>query len=177
MELEGDILELLTRAVRSERGRLAAVARREGLAEEDAIDCVHDAFCTFLRVAMRRELPPEGERGAYLAGIVRNAARNKRRRHHVSRPHAPLEETRAEAEDPPADERIARAEEHVRLRACVERLCDTQRAVVTLRMLEERDGEDVASALGISRGYVDVLLHRARSSLFACMTDFADHSS
>jgi RNA polymerase sigma-70 factor (ECF subfamily) len=69
------------------------------------------------------------------------------------------------------DERLARAEEHVRLRACVERPCDTQRAVVTLRMLEERDGEDVASALGITRGHVDVLLHRARSSLFACMTE------
>ena len=29
----------------------------------------------------------------------------------------------------------------------------------------------MAEALGISRGYVDVLLHRARASLFACMTE------
>jgi len=36
-------------------------------------------------------------------------------------------------------------------------------------MLEERDGEDVAEALGISRNYVDVLLHRARGALFVCM--------
>jgi RNA polymerase sigma-70 factor (ECF subfamily) len=42
---------------------------------------------------------------------------------------------------------------------------------VTLRLVEERDGEDVASALGISRGYVDVLLHRAKGSLFACMME------
>ena len=166
-----DVLELLSRAVRSERARLASMARREGLGEEDAIDCVHDAFCTFLRLAIRGDLPPERERAAYLGGIVRNAARNKRRRHHVARPHEPLDEARPAASEPAADERIAKAEEHVRLRACVERLCDTQRAVVTLRMLEERAGEDVAAALGITRGHVDVLLHRARGALFACMTE------
>ncbi|HEY1954835.1 MAG TPA: sigma-70 family RNA polymerase sigma factor [Polyangiaceae bacterium] len=171
MDPPQDVLELLSRAVRSERARLAAIARREGLGEEDAVDCVHDAFCTFLQRAIRGDLPDETERRAYLAGIVKNAARNKRRRHHVARPHDPLDEHRADAAEIAPDERIARAEEHVRLRACVERLCDTQRAVVTLRMLEERDGEDVAAALGITRGHVDVLLHRARGALFACMTE------
>jgi DNA-directed RNA polymerase specialized sigma24 family protein len=29
----------------------------------------------------------------------------------------------------------------------------------------------VAAALGISRGYVDVLLHRAKSQLHACLMD------
>lgn len=169
MQPEADVLEVLSRAVRAERGRLVSVARREGLGGEDAVDCVQDAFCTFLRVALAGELPAEADHGAYLAGIVRNGARNKRRRHHVALPHDRLDD--APADDERADERLARAEEHVRLRACVERLCDTQRAVVTLRMLEERDGEDVASALGITRGYVDVLLHRARTSLHACMTE------
>lgn len=166
-----DVLDLLSRAVRSERARLARVARREGVGEEDAVDCVQDAFCTFLQVALRGELPAEPKRAAYLAGIVKNAARNKRRRHHLAQPHEPLEEARPAPVEAGAEERIAEAEEHVRLRACVERLCDTQRAVVTLRLLEERDGEDVAAALGITRGYVDVLLHRARGSLFACMTE------
>ncbi len=103
------------------------------------------------------------------SGFVRNAARNKRRRHHLSRPHEPLDDD--VASEAPLDQQLARAEEHLRLRGCVERLCDTQRAVVTLRLLEERDGEDVASTLGIARGYVDVLLHRARRSLVACMLD------
>ena len=53
----------------------------------------------------------------------------------------------------------------------MDRLCDTQRAVVSLRLLEERRGEDVAEALGISRAYVDVLLHRAKRSLTSCMTE------
>ncbi|HEX4513448.1 MAG TPA: sigma-70 family RNA polymerase sigma factor, partial [Polyangiaceae bacterium] len=104
--------------------------------------------------------------GAWLTTIVRNGARNKRRLHHVAKTHEPIREDHAIREDD-----VARAEEHVRLRACVERLCDTQRAVVTLRMLEEKPGEDVAAALGITRGYVDVLLHRARASLFTCMTE------
>lgn len=165
--MENDVLELLSEAARSERGRLVALARREGLGAEDAVDCVQDAFCTYLRVVLAGEAPREP--AAYLAGIVRNAARNRRRKHDVARPHEPLGDEHAGG--PPPEEQIARAEEHVRLHSCVERLCDTQRAVVTLRMLEERDGEDVASALGISRAYVDVLLHRARSSLFTCMTE------
>jgi RNA polymerase sigma-70 factor (ECF subfamily) len=164
-----DALELLSRVVRAERARLVAVARREGVAEEDAVDCVQDALCTFLQCALRGELPAKDSRTAYLVGIVRNAARNKRRRHHLSRPHEPLDDVASLASEAALDEQLARAEEHVRLRGCVERLCDTQRAVVTLRLLEERDGEDVASALGITRGYVDVLLHRARGSLATCM--------
>ena len=161
-----DALDLLSHVVHTQRARLVAVARREGLAEEDAFDCVQDAFCTFLQCALRAELPAKDSQPAYLVGIVRNAARNKRRRHHLSRPHELPGDV---ASDVALDEQLVRAEEHVRLRRCVERLCDTQRAVVTLRLLEERDGEDVASALGITRGYVDVLLHRARGSLAACM--------
>jgi DNA-directed RNA polymerase specialized sigma24 family protein len=55
------------------------------------------------------------------------------------------------------------------LHACVNRLCDKQRTVVMMRLLEDLPGEDVATALGLSRAYVDVLLHRAKSSLFVCM--------
>ena len=73
----------------------------------------------------------------------------------------------------PTETLLAHAEDHLRLRACVARLCDSQRAVVTLRMLEERQGEDVAALLGISRGHVDVLLHRAKSRLRSCMLEGA----
>ncbi len=40
---------------------------------------------------------------------------------------------------------------------------------MTLRMLEEQPGEDVARAR-ISAGHVAVLLHRAKLALRACMT-------
>jgi RNA polymerase sigma-70 factor, ECF subfamily len=167
-----DALDALGRVIRDERIELARIARREGLGAEDAIDCVQDAFCTFLRLAQRGELPEiQASIRSFLAGIVRNAARNKRRMHHVARPHDMIDAAHAGTDDPSTEAMVAQAEEHVRLRACVDRLCDTQKAVVTLRLLEEQRGEDVAASLGISRGYVDVLLHRAKAQLFACMTE------
>ena len=81
-----------------------------------------------------------------------------------------LDSLPAGANEISAETLVAEAEEHVRLRACVDQLCETQKAVVMLRLLEERPGEDVAASLGISRGYVDVLVHRAKASLRVCMT-------
>ena len=71
---------------------------------------------------------------------------------------------------PDAEQRLAATEEQTQLRSCVERLGDVQRAVVTLRLLDELDGDDVARALGITRSHVAVLLHRAKANLHACMT-------
>ena len=167
-----DILGGLSRLMRAERAALAALARGEGMTPEDAVDCVQEGFCTLLDLAQRGALPEDpGEWGGVLAGVVRNVARNRRRRHFLARPHEALEEDgHVEQDAPAADDVIARAEEHVRLRACVAELCEIQRAVVTLRMLEEQPGEDVGRALGISAGHVAVLLHRAKQSLRACMT-------
>jgi RNA polymerase sigma-70 factor (ECF subfamily) len=165
-----DALDVLDQLVRRERVRLAGLARREGLGAEDALDCVHDAFCTFLQMGQRGELPPDAsEHPGLLAGIVVNTARNKRRRHHLARPHHEIEAIHVSSDDASSEALVAHAEECVRLRGCVNRLCPTQRTVVMMRLLEERPGEDVASALGISRGHVDVLLHRAKASLRVCM--------
>ena len=71
--------------------------------------------------------------------------------------------------DPNAEALLSHAEDVVRLRACVAELCSIQRAVITLRLLEERSGEDVAVQLGITRKHVDVLVHRAKASLRVCM--------
>jgi RNA polymerase sigma-70 factor (ECF subfamily) len=167
-----DVLGALDRVVREEREELARLARREGLGAEDALDCVHDAFCTFLQLALRGDLPEAvAEHPPLLAGIVRNTARNKRRRHHLARPHHEIDALEPAGDDPSIETLVAHAEECVRLRGCVNRLCKTQRTVVMMRLLEERDGEDVATALGITRGYVDVLLHRAKASLVVCMTE------
>jgi RNA polymerase sigma-70 factor (ECF subfamily) len=169
MERENDVLEALGRLARQERVALAALARREGLGAEDAFDCVHDAFCTFLQLALRGEVAHD-EHGALLATIVVNNARNKRRRHHLARPHEDIAAHPAMDPQLPADLLVAYAEDCVRLRGCIKRLCKTQRTVVMMRLLEERGGEDVAAALGLTRGHVDVLLHRARASLAVCMT-------
>jgi RNA polymerase sigma-70 factor (ECF subfamily) len=166
-----DVLGILSDLARNGRADLVRTARREGAGPEDAVEAVQDALCTFLQVAQRKEAPEDpAEWPAYLAGIVRNVARNKRRRHHIARPHDDLDALPVPSEVSSAESLVAQAEEHVRLRACVDQLCETQKAVVMLRLLEERPGEDVAESLGISRGYVDVLLHRAKASLRVCMT-------
>jgi RNA polymerase sigma-70 factor, ECF subfamily len=172
--LEGtvDSIEALSDLIREHRASLVRVARREGLSAEDAVDCAQEALSTFLQILQRGDAPADtGGWPPYVTTITRNAARNRRRRHHVARPHDVLEGSDAPSDDASAEDLLARAEEHVRLRACVERLCGTQRSVVMLRLLEERAGEDVAEVLGITRGHVDVLLHRAKVSIRECMAD------
>jgi RNA polymerase sigma-70 factor, ECF subfamily len=167
-----DVIERVTELARAERGRLAACARAEGASAEDAVDCVQEGLCTLLTLARRGEAPGRAEEWpALLTGIVRNTARNRRRRHFRARPHLDVDEQGLVLADSPAtDEILARAEEHVRLRACVDDLCEIQKAVVTLRLLEEQPGDDVARALGITPGHVAVLLHRAKAALRTCMT-------
>ncbi len=169
---EDDVLEIVSHLVRSKRSSLAALARGEGATPEDAVDCVQEALCTLLTMARRGALPSDVDAWAgVLAETVRNAARNRRRRHFRARPHEEIDaHSDVTSDGPSTEEALARAEDHVRLRACVNELCDVQRAVVTLRMLEELPGEDVARALGISPAYVAVLLHRAKGALRVCMT-------
>ncbi len=167
-----DPIAALTDLIRNERGMLVRVARREGLSAEDAVECVQEALSTFLQILQRGDAPAEVAAWApYVVTIAKNAARNRRRRHHVALPHEGLGPNDRAVEDASAEDLLAQAEDHVRLRACVERLCGTQRSVVLLRLLEEQPGEDVAAALGITRGHVDVLLHRAKASLRECMAD------
>src|SRR5690349_10320891 len=126
-----DFLEQVSLLVRERRSALAALARAEGLSPEDAVDCVQEGLCTFL---LRRELLPAdvADWHASLAVMVRNAARNRRRRRYLAQPHLDVAQPRAElpADAPPADDMIARAESHVRLQKCVAELCEIQKAVV-----------------------------------------------
>jgi len=163
--VDTDRLDRLSLLVRNERRALVSVARGEGLNPEESLECVQDALCTYLS---RDDEPAEEHAVASLKTIVRNAARNFRRRHFRSLPHDEWSDDTA-ASNTNADELLAHAEDVVRLRSCVAELCEVQRAVVTLRLLEERSGEDVAETLGLSRGHVDVLVHRARASLRVCM--------
>ncbi len=159
-------MERLTELVRAERGRLSAVARREGLSPEDALECVQDALCTFLThgAASEHEL-------ATLMTMVRNAARNARRRHRHALPHDAIDDDAHRAGGASAEELVLRAEDVLRLRVCLAELCGSHRAAITLRLLDERSGEDVAAELGLTRAHVDVLVHRAKAALRICMRE------
>jgi RNA polymerase sigma-70 factor (ECF subfamily) len=165
-------LEWVTRLVHTHRGRLYRVARREGLREEDALDCVQDAFHTFLLLPQARRLVESNEDSIkLLSALARNHARNQRRRHGVARPHDSGDETLAHlaSEEPQVDELIAQAQDFALMIGCLDHLGKLQRAVVSLRMLDEVAGEDVAAMLGVTPSHVAVLLHRAKQNLRSCM--------
>ena len=147
---------------REHAGRLAAVARREGAGAIDALDLVQDAFHTLLErpeAVTLRDRPDEAAR--LLSAIVKNAARNARRRHHRARPHEDL--------DIPVEVNPPDPLEHERLGRCMAKLGEVHRHVITLRVLEELSGDEAARELGVTANHVGVLLHRARKQLEDCM--------
>src|SRR4051812_7394869 len=90
------------RLARDHTRQLASFAHNEGLTGEDAIDAVQEAFVTFLQLPQARSMASvDTDVFAFLGVIVRNAARNARRRHHRARPHVPIDD------QPVADDGIA----------------------------------------------------------------------
>jgi RNA polymerase sigma-70 factor (ECF subfamily) len=164
-----DAWQALGQLVREQRGALVRVAVREGLRPEEALECVQDALCTWL--AQRgAEAPAQAMWIATLKHMVRNAARNGRRRHYRLRPHLPIDGDQVLSDTTRGAELLLEAAEtSLRLRVCVAQLREVERAVVTLRLLEEHSGEDVARMLGLGRSHVDVLVHRAKATLRVCM--------
>jgi RNA polymerase sigma-70 factor (ECF subfamily) len=165
-------LDLLSRVVSRERSALLLVATREGLGAEEALECIQDALCGWLtRAGTAQPTHSEDELIASLRVTIRNAARNGRRRHHRLKPHLPIEPAHETLTSPlrDAEQLLSEAETALRLKYCVAELREVERAVITLRLLEERSGEDVAAALGLARSHVDVLVHRAKATLRVCM--------
>ncbi|MGE0546054.1 MAG: RNA polymerase sigma factor [Kofleriaceae bacterium] len=148
--------------------QLAAIARREGATATDALDLVQDAFHTLLA---RHDLPRLREHPAQavplLVTIVRNAARNHRRRHRNARPHEGIDDL--SSVDPSPEIAFEHAVTAAQLGGCMAQLGDVHRHVITLRVLEELSGDETAQQLGLTRGHVAVLLHRARKQLERCM--------
>ncbi|MBI4563208.1 MAG: sigma-70 family RNA polymerase sigma factor [Planctomycetes bacterium] len=165
-------LSWVSELVHAHRHRLTGLARKEGLRGEDALDCVQEAFRSFLVLPQARLIGSVPDDAAkILTVITRNIARNERRRRHRSRPHVSADAAfeNLPADDTSPDELVAAAEAHAAALGCVETLGQLQQRVVTLRILDDVPGEDVAKTLGITPGHVAVLLHRAIASLRTCM--------
>ncbi len=111
---------------------LSGVARAEGLTADDALDAVQEAFQTFLNLPEARDLVgKEQDSRRLLSAVVRNAARNMRRRAFRRLPHDNLADGFEIADDMPGvDELLARAEDELRLMCCVSQLSDVQQRVV-----------------------------------------------
>src|SRR5688500_5021208 len=110
----------VARLARDHAGRLAGIARFEGVSPADALDVVQDACYTLLQrpdQAQLRERPDDAAR--VLSAIVRNAARNLRRRHHNARPHDNVDDASLASDVPPPDQALEQAVTAAQLEGCM----------------------------------------------------------
>ncbi len=160
--------------VRSHGARLLAVARRLLRNEEDARDCVQEAFLS----AHRRIGTFEGRSTlrTWLQRIVTNAALTKLRAKR-SRPEEvadsvlPTYEANGLREGPSAtnvatpEELLQRSGTAAMVREALDRLPDSYRTIILLRDIQGYTTQETAETLEISDGAVKVRLHRARTAL------------
>jgi RNA polymerase sigma-70 factor, ECF subfamily len=169
-------LPWVAQLVHAHRHRLVAYARKRGLDAEDSLDAVQECFVSFLRLPQARSMAREGDDAIKLLTVllrhqVQNVRRKatRRRRAHVA---VEVEALDSGSEDSATI--IARAEELARVEGCILRMARLQRQVVLLSILDEQPREHVAKTLGISEGYLRVLLHRAREHVRNCDFVYAD---
>lgn len=153
------------------RQQLLGYARRRGLDAEDALDAVQESFVSFLRLPEARSMAREGDDAIkFLTVLLRHQVQNLRRkstrRRRTQATAVEIEALDSGSEDSPTI--IARAEELARVQGCILRMARLQRRVVLLSILDEQPREKVAGTLGISQGYLRVLLHRAREHVRNC---------
>jgi RNA polymerase sigma-70 factor (ECF subfamily) len=164
--------------VRTWCGRMLAVAYRLLGSEEDARDCVQEAFLN----AFQKLAAFEGRSslGTWLHRIVVNQALSKLRAR-GRRPEEPLDGLlptfdagghRLGPQARPAvsvQELAARSEVREVVQRSIARLPDPYRVVLLLRDIEGYDTAEVAGLLGLTEGALKVRLHRARSALRALL--------
>jgi len=160
--------------VRTQGGRMLAVARRFLRSEDDARDAVQDSFVNAFRSIGR--FKGNARVSTWLHRIVVNAAlmklrtRGRRPEYSIEEllpgflENGHLAEPASEWEKPPED-RVSRAEIRELVLAKVHELPEGHRNVFLLRDIEEFDTDETAWALKVSAGAVKTRLHRARLAL------------
>jgi RNA polymerase sigma-70 factor (ECF subfamily) len=166
----------VSQLVHAHRQRLLAYARKRGLGPDDSLDAVQESFVSFLRLPEARSIARDGDDALKLLTVVlRHHVQNFRRKAaRRRRTDVTFEvEALASGSDDSATI-IARAEELARVNGCILRMARLQRQVVLLSILDEQPREQVAETLGISQGYLRVLLHRAREHVRNCSFVYDD---
>lgn len=155
-------------------GRMLAVARRIVQSDDDAQDCVQEAFLqAFRKISTFEE---RASLGSWLHRIVVNMALMKIRQHNRRR-ETPLEDHQAEfdangARKPTAPERILESQNYLEnreiqalIRQEIDALPTDFRNIILLRDIEEYNTAETASLLGLSLSSAKTRLHRARAAL------------
>ena len=168
--------------VRTQGGRMLAVARRLLRSDDDAADAVQDAFISAFRAIASFE---GGARlSTWLHRIVVNAAlmklRTRSRRpevsiddllpkfyedgHHVDEP--------GEWKSPAQLDALERRETRNLVREQIDKLPEDYRTVVMLRDIEGLDTKETAELLGVTPNAAKIRLHRARLALRTLLDPF-----
>lgn len=144
-------------------GRLNGYARR-CLQSADAADVVQDAFVVLFEKAEAVLVHGTVNVDAYLFATLRHKIQRVLAAH--SREAVSDE---AIENEPAADDgglkMLLRREQAEQLAGLLDKVLNPLEQEVVMMALEERDGPEIATALGISPGYVRVLRHRAFSKL------------
>jgi RNA polymerase sigma-70 factor (ECF subfamily) len=154
--------------VHRHREPLLRFARSRQIDAESALDCVQEAFLSFMKLPQSRDIARDNDDAAkmlfvLLKHIISNHARTNKRREHLLAEHAD------ELYTPKDSEKLIADAEHLgRIRGCILQMQSLQRAVIEMSLLDEASGQDIADALGISPGNVRVLLFRAREHIKQC---------
>jgi len=138
----------------------------------DAADLAQATLCVALEKIRAGEVDRPDQLASFVFGTCRNLARgwrrgDARRRAILERAAPVLDElARAETEHPTLD--------RARLASCVDGLSLRQRTVVMLTFYGEQDADEIGRALGMTRGNVRVVRHRALAALRSCLTGGGD---
>jgi len=179
---EAQLLERLRRQdeavceelVRTQGGRLLAVARRMLRNDEDARDAVQEGFLSAFRALP--DFNGNSRLSTWLHRIVVNAALMKIRSR-SRRPEESIEDMLprfledGHHAEPTSDwgasatDLIQQRETRERVRAAIDQLPESYRTVLLLRDIEELDTAETAHVLGITANTVKIRLHRARQAL------------
>jgi RNA polymerase sigma-70 factor (ECF subfamily) len=154
--------------VHQHREPLLRFAKSRQLDAESALDCVQEAFLSFMKLPQSRDIARENDDAAkmlfvLLKHIISNHKRTTQRREKILSEHVGEFSFIQDSE-----KLIADAEHLGRIRGCILQMQSLQRAVIEMSLLDDASGSDIAEALGISPGHVRVLLFRAREHIKQC---------
>jgi len=124
---------------------------------------------TFRALRSERGLRQPEHLGAFVHAICDNTMREYLRSDSRTQPMAGNADDRPGGSPTPENELIT-GERKRMVRATVERLTARDQQVLRAVFLEERDKEEVCRELGVDRGYLRVLLHRAKTNFRAIFT-------
>lgn len=152
------------------RGLLALKARARLRSPALVDDVVQETFTRVLAALKRGELQNPAALGAFVNAVCQNVLLELYRSGSRT---TPLENghDRPDERAPSAESRMLGEGDRIRVQQALETLPAKERDLLHWLFFEERDKDDVCRMLKIDRGYLRVLLHRAKARFRAALVD------